>query len=292
VPIIQLHGSVTEPGTIVCTRSGYRRLLYNAPGYTAFIQALLATCTVLYLGSSLTDSYLGELRSATLSMLDWGGPGAASTTFTSATPGTAARPAGGAGSPPAMRPPTLRQTSALLRTAERMPVAYAVIPDQSAADCAFLRRHEGVHVLTWQTDRGSGQPADWGGFDRILRRLYELSNSHHGVGQALHGKRMLVLDSSGACVPVSRRGGKGGGEWGGGDRMRCRWYARPPLRSSQELALCVAAAPPPRLSQARYTTAAAALTVSGALAAAVSCTLLHTLRPSAMHHHAFTGQSE
>jgi len=219
VPIIQLHGSVAEPGTIVCTRSGYRRLLYNAPGYTAFLQALLATCTVLYLGSSLTDSYLGEIRSATLSMLDWGGPGAATTAFASHTPGTSHRggAAGGAAGP---RGSTLRQTSALLRTGERAPVAYAVIPDQSAADCTFLRKHEGVHVLTWQTDRGPGQAPDWDGFDRILRRLYELSNVHHGVGEAMHGKRILVLDSSGQATAMTITLHSDDGGTGGGGRRR------------------------------------------------------------------------
>ncbi|MFM8445485.1 MAG: SIR2 family protein [Methylococcus sp.] len=52
-----------EPTSLVLTRSQYRHRLYSDPAYLTVLRSLLATSTVLFLGYSLTDAYLNELRS-------------------------------------------------------------------------------------------------------------------------------------------------------------------------------------------------------------------------------------
>ena len=47
---------------MVLTRSQYRHRLYGNPAYLTALRSLLATSTVLFLGYSLTDAYLNELR--------------------------------------------------------------------------------------------------------------------------------------------------------------------------------------------------------------------------------------
>lgn len=61
--VVQLHGRLDEAGSLVLTRSQYRRRLYSDPAYLTALRSLLATSTVLFLGYSLTDAYLNELRS-------------------------------------------------------------------------------------------------------------------------------------------------------------------------------------------------------------------------------------
>jgi len=51
------------------TRTAYRRLQFQTPGYCNFILSLLSTCTVFWIGNSLSDGYLNELRSSVLAML-------------------------------------------------------------------------------------------------------------------------------------------------------------------------------------------------------------------------------
>jgi hypothetical protein len=70
VPIVQLHGSVGEENTVICTRNSYRRLLYGVPGYATFLRSVMASCTLLYVGFSFSDHYLNELRAEVLSMLE------------------------------------------------------------------------------------------------------------------------------------------------------------------------------------------------------------------------------
>jgi len=69
-PVLQLHGRVDRPETVVFTRRGYRQRLYSDPAYMAFLRAVLAQQTVLYLGFSFADAYLNELRSESLALLD------------------------------------------------------------------------------------------------------------------------------------------------------------------------------------------------------------------------------
>lgn len=69
VPVLQLHGSVSDPTSMVLTRKGYRRLLHGDEGYVHFIRSLMAQSTILYLGFSFSDYYLNETRSSVLNML-------------------------------------------------------------------------------------------------------------------------------------------------------------------------------------------------------------------------------
>lgn len=68
-PVIQAHGNLDHPESLVFTREGYRQLLYRVPEYRTFLRCLLATTTVLYLGFSFTDAYLSEIRSEILSLM-------------------------------------------------------------------------------------------------------------------------------------------------------------------------------------------------------------------------------
>jgi len=61
-PVVQLHGNVESAESLVFTRAQYRHRLYGSPAYLTVLRALLATSTVLFLGYSLTDAYLNELR--------------------------------------------------------------------------------------------------------------------------------------------------------------------------------------------------------------------------------------
>jgi hypothetical protein len=61
--VVQLHGRLDDVASLVLTRSQYRHRLYSDPAYLTALRSLLATSTVLFLGYSLTDAYLNELRS-------------------------------------------------------------------------------------------------------------------------------------------------------------------------------------------------------------------------------------
>lgn len=61
--VVQLHGRLDVAPSLVLTRSQYRRRLYSDPAYLTVLRSLLATSTVLFLGYSLADAYLNELRS-------------------------------------------------------------------------------------------------------------------------------------------------------------------------------------------------------------------------------------
>lgn len=69
VPVIQLHGSVRDAGSLVATRQGYRTLLNLIPGYSTFLRSVMSVYTVLYIGFSFSDQYLNQLRSEILSVL-------------------------------------------------------------------------------------------------------------------------------------------------------------------------------------------------------------------------------
>ena len=61
--VIQLHGRLDVAQSLVLTRAQYQRRLYADPAYLTVLRALFATYTVLFLGYSLNDAYLNELRS-------------------------------------------------------------------------------------------------------------------------------------------------------------------------------------------------------------------------------------
>jgi hypothetical protein len=68
-PVVKLHGGVDlEPASLVLGRRGYRKRLYETPGYQTFLRSVFATSTVLYLGFSFTDAYVNELRSEILAL--------------------------------------------------------------------------------------------------------------------------------------------------------------------------------------------------------------------------------
>ena len=73
---------------------------------------------------------------------------------------------------------------------QRTPIAYAVIPDQSGMDEEFLRAHEGVQVLSWNTLGGR----DWDGFDRYLASVHFQTSIHVHLGRKLINKRILICD--------------------------------------------------------------------------------------------------
>lgn len=61
--VVQLHGRLDDIGSLVLTKTQYRKRVYADPAYLTVLRSLLATSTVLFLGYSLTDAYLNELRS-------------------------------------------------------------------------------------------------------------------------------------------------------------------------------------------------------------------------------------
>ncbi|PRQ06554.1 SIR2 family protein [Enhygromyxa salina] len=68
-PCIKLHGKLDDSDSLVFTTRAYRKRLYQNPSYLAFLRALFATHSVLFLGFSFTDAYFNELRSEVLAML-------------------------------------------------------------------------------------------------------------------------------------------------------------------------------------------------------------------------------
>lgn len=73
-PVVKLHGDLTtDEGRrqIVLTRRDYRRRLYADSGYMTFLQGLLSTNTVLFMGFGFRDAYLNELRSRILALFDY-----------------------------------------------------------------------------------------------------------------------------------------------------------------------------------------------------------------------------
>lgn len=67
--VVKLHGSVSQPESVVFTHRDYRRL-YASPAYATFLRSVMASTTVLYMGFSFSDAYLNELRSEILALLD------------------------------------------------------------------------------------------------------------------------------------------------------------------------------------------------------------------------------
>ena len=163
-PVVQLHGTLVHDATLVFTRSQYRRRLYANPAYLTVLKALLATSTVLFLGYSMRDAYLNELRAELVE---------------------AFQTSEAAILDPAGSDPTLATL--------RRPLAWAVLEDVSEVARAYYERHEGLGVLPYETGPGRG---DHAGFDAILARIYGETNPVHRLGQLLRGRRLLWLDPS------------------------------------------------------------------------------------------------
>eukprot|EP00743_Colponemidia_sp_Colp-15_P010993 GILK01012196.1.p1 GENE.GILK01012196.1~~GILK01012196.1.p1 ORF type:complete len:880 (+),score=135.42 GILK01012196.1:82-2640(+) len=75
---------------------------------------------------------------------------------------------------------------------KRHPIAYAITPDKSTQHAAFFRRHEGVHLLTWDTQNG----LDFSGLEKYLMKINEQTNPLYRFGGMLKDKRILWVDSS------------------------------------------------------------------------------------------------
>jgi len=67
-PVIQIHGSTSDPQSIVLTREGYRSLLHLNPAYSNFLKTVMARSTLLYMGFSFTDGYFNEIRSELMTL--------------------------------------------------------------------------------------------------------------------------------------------------------------------------------------------------------------------------------
>jgi hypothetical protein len=172
-PVVQLHGTLVHDATLVFTRSQYRRRLYASPAYLTALKALLATSTVLFLGYSMRDAYLNELRAELVEAFQ---------TSETAVPG------------PVAGHPAL--------ATRRRPLAWAVLEDVSDIARAYYERHEGLGVLPYVTGPGRGEHA---GFDAILEQIYGETNPVHRLGQLLRGRRLLWLDPSPEHNALGRR---------------------------------------------------------------------------------------
>ena len=64
-PVIHVHGK-NKP---VLTRRAYRTLLHRTPTYLPFMRSVFSTCTVLFIGFSMSDEYVKELLSETLALV-------------------------------------------------------------------------------------------------------------------------------------------------------------------------------------------------------------------------------
>ena len=72
-PVITLHGDIEDDSddaqSLVFSRSGYRKLLFETSNYQSLIRAVFATKTVVFFGFSFSDAYLNLIRSEVISML-------------------------------------------------------------------------------------------------------------------------------------------------------------------------------------------------------------------------------
>ena len=174
-PVVKIHGCVESPATMVWTRTGYRALINEVPGYIHFLRTLLATSTVLYIGFSFSDGYLNEVRGEVLSML-YGHSSGSSSGICGSSKLTSFRGIHDAG------------------RCGANPLGYAIVHDKEANDIEYFRLHEGVQILTWQT-RSSipNTPRDFGGLDRYLRNVYTLTSSSYYLGKLTWGHKILML---------------------------------------------------------------------------------------------------
>jgi hypothetical protein len=164
-PVIQLHGTLADDETLVFTRAQYRRRLYASPAYLTVLRSLLATSSVLFLGYSLKDAYLNELRAELVEAFQ---------------ESDRHRAHGEPGDP----------------------LAWAVLEDVSDVARAYYERHEGLGVLAYRT---ANDGKDHSGFDRLLATIYAETNPIHRLGQLLRGRRVMWFDPSPANNELGRR---------------------------------------------------------------------------------------
>ena len=199
--VVHLHGTVWRDaggvlhGDPVCTKQSYRSLLHLVPTFLPFVRTLLTTHPLLYLGFSFTDQYFEEVRSETLALLT---PRQQATGASVAmvgapvpdSPGLAPRlpsqlaagedPFGGSACDSAL--PDLPD-----------PVGFAMRESASGEDEAatlhFFRRHEGLALLPYETDRHEC-------CDEMLEKLVVESSLPYRLAKLLRGKLILCFDKA------------------------------------------------------------------------------------------------
>jgi hypothetical protein len=75
------------------------------------------------------------------------------------------------------------------QSGDSAPLAYAVINDVPETTRQFFRKNEGVEIITYRTTAG-----DYSGFDCILRRIHDRTNTTFRFAQLTDGKRLLWVD--------------------------------------------------------------------------------------------------
>ena len=71
-----------------------------------------------------------------------------------------------------------------------VPVAYAVINDVGPAEASYMRAHEGVEVLSYDSAGGT----DFSGFDDYLHSIHDSTSPKYLLGRLLAGNRLLWAD--------------------------------------------------------------------------------------------------
>jgi CheY-like chemotaxis protein len=71
------------------------------------------------------------------------------------------------------------------------PVAYALLADIRPHQARYLRTHEGLGVLPFDTKKGT----DWSGFEDILRAIHDATNPRALLGRAIAGRTIVWADS-------------------------------------------------------------------------------------------------
>jgi hypothetical protein len=72
---IKLHGDLADAGSVVLSKTDYRRRLYDDAAYLAYLRSVFLFDTVLFIGFSFKDNYINELRSEVLALLGNAWPG-------------------------------------------------------------------------------------------------------------------------------------------------------------------------------------------------------------------------
>ena len=69
LPVVKVNGSITQPNSLVLTRHDFESYADNRPAITDYIRTLLATSTVLFVGTSMRDPAFGSFNAEVLRKL-------------------------------------------------------------------------------------------------------------------------------------------------------------------------------------------------------------------------------
>ena len=70
------------------------------------------------------------------------------------------------------------------------PVAYAILSDVQPHQARYLRSHEGLGAIGFDTAGGT----DWSGFEQILHAIHDATNPRAQLGRAIAGRTILWCD--------------------------------------------------------------------------------------------------